>query len=70
MKKLKIIVLAIVLLTSILLLLSISVPTSSFIYCADCIKCTDVGCVGGDLLCAQYECEGVLIICFTSPPQN
>jgi len=35
---------------------------------SDCVKCTDVGCVGGSLLCAQFECKGVLVQCFTGGP--
>jgi len=36
----------------------------------ECVKCTDVGCVGGNVLCAQFECKGVLVQCFTTAPPH
>ena len=35
-----------------------------------CIKCTELGCVGGTLNCASFKCKGVDVLCYTGgPPQ-
>jgi hypothetical protein len=33
------------------------------------VTCPDLGCTGGLTLCAQFECNGVLVQCFTTPPK-
>jgi len=30
------------------------------------VTCPDVGCFGGNVLCAQFVCNGVLVQCFTT----
>lgn len=67
MKKLKIIVLAMFLLTSIHLLLSVNGSIGSLGYAEDCIKCyEDLGCGGGNANCAAFECKGTTVVCFTT----
>jgi len=34
-------------------------------YATGCIYCQDVGCFGGTTLCAQFQCKGTLVQCFT-----
>lgn len=41
----------------------------------ECIKCTDVGCVGGPDNCASFMCKGTWVLCYTKstpppPPPN
>lgn len=31
-----------------------------------CVHCSDVGCDGGTVLCAQFECKGTVVQCFRS----
>ena len=31
-----------------------------------CVRCSEVGCSGGTVLCAQFVCRGTLVQCFTS----
>lgn len=31
---------------------------------APCVHCSDVGCNGGTVLCAQFECKGTVVQCF------
>ncbi|GMU97245.1 MAG: hypothetical protein HZC46_00185 [Ignavibacterium album] len=30
-----------------------------------CVRCSEVGCLGGTELCAQFVCRGTLVQCFT-----
>lgn len=68
MKKLKIIVLAMFLLTSIHLLLSVNGSIGSLGFAEEvCPKCyEDLGCVGGGANCAAFECKGTTVVCFTT----
>lgn len=35
-----------------------------------CVRCSEVGCLGGTELCAQFVCRGTLVQCFTRGGYN
>lgn len=35
-----------------------------------CVRCSEIGCLGGTELCAQYLCRGTLVQCFTIAGRN
>ncbi len=75
MKKLRVASCAILLMAAVGLIIGTH-GSSSFLFvkeliaAEECVKCTDVGCTGGTLLCAQFLCKGTVVQCFTggTPP--
>ncbi len=67
MERVKKALLAVVLLGAIV---STSLEFSQAARAACPVTCPDVGCTGGEKLCAQFVCNGVLVQCFTEPRQE
>lgn len=60
-------ILAAVLITCALLTTGI-VTLVDRVYAQRCpVTCPDVGCYGGSVYCAEFECRGVYIRCYTTP---
>jgi len=70
MKKNIITVSIIILLFLLPLLFNINKPKGSVVYAEECLKCSDVGCNGGNVGCAVFECRGTKVLCLTTPPHN
>lgn len=52
------------------MLFNINKPKGSLVYAEECLKCSDVGCNGGNVGCAVFECKGTKVLCLMTPPQN